>query len=61
MIWMVRKQGLTDEQNALLDQLNIPERKEPTRHLPDHVVAIVFNGDPLDLVRCKITVIEDRT
>lgn len=60
MRWMVRKEGLTDEQNDLLDRLNMPERKEPTRFLPPNVVAVIFDGDPFDILSQKITMIEDR-
>jgi hypothetical protein len=61
MIWMVRKEGLTEEQNLLLDRWELLERKDQTRYLPEHAVAVVFNGNPLDMLNCKMYVIEDRT
>jgi len=43
---MVRREGLTAEEETLISRLGIPERVPPSRYLPPNVLAVIFEETP---------------
>lgn len=59
--WMVRREGLSAEEEALVSHLGIPERARPSRYLPPNAIAVIFDETPDDSAplgtRIAITVV----